>query len=580
MRWAAMLCLRLRSLVLRKAVEQELEEEFQYHLERQIDEEVANGKTPEEARYAALRSIANLEQRKEECRDRRGLNPISNFAQDFRYAIRQLRRNRGFAVTAIVVLALGVCASTAIFALVDAALIQPLPCRDPSRLVGVYEREANFEQSNLSYLDYLDWKKLNTVFSSLEAYTNSGFIVSTPAGAQPAPAARVSAGFFRVLGVTPTLGRDFYAGQDRPAAARTVMISYAAWQKRYGGKPDVVGRPVTLDGAPYVVIGVLPKDFQFAPVGSPEFWAPLDGSGHCEQRRSCHDLYGIARLKAGVSLQAALADTQLIARQLEKQYPDSNRGQGANVIPLTEVIVGHIRHILLVLLSGACLLLLIAYVNTASLLLVRSESRRHEIAVRSALGAARTRLIQGFAIEGLPLVTASSLIGLVSARGAMQLLTKLIPQDMLAHMPYLQHLGFNLDVLAFAGTMALIAAVLFAITPIAHFSWTGARNSLMEGSRGSTGKTWRRLGAKLIVLELATAMVLLVGAGLLGKSLYRLLHVELGMNPDRMATLEVAAPQQDYATQQQQVALARRIVNRVSGLPGVKSAAVSSLLPV
>ncbi|MGH9343716.1 MAG: ADOP family duplicated permease [Terriglobia bacterium] len=580
MRWITMLRLRFRSLFRRKAVDEDLEEEVRYHLERQIDEEIAQGKTPEDARYAALRSFANAEQRKEECRDRRGLNVIANFAQDFRYSMRQLRRARGFAATAIVVLALGVCASTAIFAIVDAALIQPLPYRDPSRLVGVYESEVNFERSNLSYLDYLDWKKQNTVFTSLEAYRNSGFIANTPAGAQPATAALVSAGFFHALGVTPVLGRDFRHGEDRPGASHVVMLSYATWQKRYGGKPSAIGRTVILDGSLYTVIGVLPKDFQFAPVGAVEFWAPLDGSTHCEKRRNCHNLFGIARLKPGVSLQTALADTKLIARQLEKQYPDSNRGQSANVVPLSEVLVGHIRPVLLVLLGGACLLLLIAYVNTASLLLVRSESRRHEIAIRSALGAAKVRLMQAFAIEGLPLVAGSALIGLASAHWAMQLLIRLVPQDMMAHMPFLKHLGFNTEVWVFAGATALAAAILCAVTPIVHFSWTNVRAGLMEGSRGASGNAWRRLGARLIVVELATAMVLLVGAGLLGKSLYMLLHVNLGMTPDHVATILVGTPQHDYATGQQQIALGRQIITRLSALPGVNSAAIASDLPV
>lgn len=390
----------------------------------------------------------------------------------------------------------------------------------------------------------------------------------------------MSTGFFRVLGVTPAVGRAFSAGEDRPGDSHVVILSYATWQKRYGGKPGVVGRKVILDGSPYLVIGVLPKDFAFAPVGRAQFWAPLDGSGYCERHRFCHDLYGVARLKPGISLDVALADTKLIARRLEKQYPDSNRGQSANVVPLTEVIVGHIRPILLVLFGGACLLLLIAYVNTASLLLVRSESRRHEIAIRSALGAAKGRLIQAFAIEGLPLVAGSTAIGLVSAHWAMQLLTKLVPQDMMAHMPFLKHLGFDINVWVFAGATALAAAILCAVTPIVHFSWTNVRAGLMEGSRGASGNAWRRLGARLIVVELATAMVLLVGAGLLGKSLYMLLHVNLGMNPDHVATLLIGTPQHDYATEQQQIALGRRIVSRLSALPGAKSAAITSDLPV
>src|SRR6185295_17513809 len=262
--------------------------------------------------------------------------------------------------------------------------------------------------------------------------------------------AQVSDGFFRTLGVVPVLGRDFYSGEDLTAAPRTVILSYAAWQNRYGGKEDVLGQTVTLDGTPSVIIGVLPREFHFAPAEPAEFWTALDATGGCEKRRSCHNLYGVARLKDGVSIPTALAEMKSIAQQLEEQYPDSNRDQGAAVIALTEVIVGDIRPILLVLLSGAGLLLLIAGVNVASLLLVRSESRKREIALRSALGASRARLVRQFVTEGLVLVTAGSGVGLVSAWWAMQLLAKLIPSDMMASMSYLHGIGLNIRVVGFA----------------------------------------------------------------------------------------------------------------------------------
>jgi len=507
----------------------------------------------------------------------RRLNLIDNLVQDTRFAIRQLRNNLGFTCTATIVLALGMCASVAIFAFVDATLIKPLPYQNPSRLVGVFESILLFPQSNLSYPDYLDWKKLNTVFRSLDVYQRNGFLLKTPEGAQITRGARVSDGFFRTLGITPMLGRDFYPGEDLPGVQRSILLSYGAWQKRFGGRKDILGETVTLDGAPNIIIGVLPREFHFAPAEPAEFWTALHASGGCDTRRSCHGLYGVARLKDGVSVQTSLTEMTAIAQQLEKQYPDSNRGQGAAVAHLTDVMVGNIRPILLVLLIGAGLLLLIATVNVASLLLVRSESRKREIAIRSSLGASPARIVCQFVTEGAALVITGSILGLASASWAMQALTSLIPSDLIGQMPFLHDLGLNVRVLGFAGAISLLTAVLFSITPTLHLSLSAMREGMAEGSRGSAGNTWRRLGSKLVVVELATAMVLLVGAGLLGKSLYRLLRVDIGLQPDHLVILKVAAPDSDYAKDEQAIALERQIMSRIESLPGVTSVGVSHM---
>lgn len=580
MRFTSIIRLRLRSLFSRAELEQELDEELRYHLEMEIEEHIAAGMSPEEARRQVQRSLAGVEQRKEECRDMRGLNLLDNLVQDVRFAIRQLRKNVGFTATAIFMLVLGLCASVAIFAFVDAALLKPLPYRDPMRLVGVFESVPMFARSNLSYPDYLDWKKLNTVFSSLDAYQGNGFLLRTPGGSEVVRGARVSDGFFRTLGISPQVGRDFYAGEDLPSAARTVLLSYGAWQKRYGGKKDVIGRTVELDGVPNTIIGVLPADFHFVPVEPAEYWTTLHAAGNCDLRRSCHSLYGVGRLKDGISLQAALANVKAIAAQLEKQYPASNTDQGAAVASLTDVLVGDIRPILLLLLGGSGLLLVIAGVNIASLLLVRCESRRREIALRSALGAGRVRLIRQFVAEGLVLVTVGGALGLAAASWTMRLLLKLIPADTLARMTFLQGLGLNARVLTFAAAIGALALGLLVLTPTLRLSLAGMREDLAEGSRGSAGMLWRRLGTKLVVLELATAMVLLVGAGLLGKSLHQLLNVKIGMQPDRLATLGVAAPLANYDKDEQAIALARRVSSQLAALPGVQSVGIASQLPV
>jgi predicted permease len=376
------------------------------------------------------------------------------------------------------------------------------------------------------------------------------------------------------------LGRTFYAGEDSLGAAPTVILTYAAWQNRFGGQKEVVGQTITLNDTAFTVIGVLPQNFEFAPRGQSEFWTALQPNRPCEMRRSCHNLIGVARLKDGVSIQTALANTQAIAQQLEKQYPDSNRGQGASILPLSEVIVGNVRPILLMLLGGAGLLFVIACVNVSSLLLVRSEGRLKEIAVRGALGATPARLIRQFVTEGLVLVAAGSLFGLMSAYELIHILLRLISKNLMYNLPFLRGLSLNLHVLTFAGGISLLAAFLFSITPIARARFNKLHEALADSGRGFAGIAWRRLGSNLVVVELAIAMVLLVGAGLLSKSLYRLLRVELGFQSDHLATMDIIAPQARYGNDVQAVALERQVIGRVSSLPGVKSVAICSILPV
>src|SRR3954447_762655 len=272
--------------------------------------------------------------------------------QDVRFAVRQLRKHPGFTSTALGVLALGMCASVSIFAFVDAALLKPLPYTDPSRLIGVFESVKMFPQSNLSWPDYLDWKARNTSLASLNIYDRDGFMLTTPAGPEMVRVARVSDGFFHTLGVAPMLGRDFRGGENEPAAPRVALVSYAAWQQRFGGRDDVIAQTVVLERMPYTIVGVLPRDFHFAPAEPAEFWTAFHADSGCDERRGCHGLYGVGRLKNGVSIQAALADLKSVARQLEQEYPDSNRDQGAAVAPLKDVIVGDIGPILLTLLAG------------------------------------------------------------------------------------------------------------------------------------------------------------------------------------------------------------------------------------
>jgi macrolide transport system ATP-binding/permease protein len=571
--------IKLSILLGRKRFGGELDEEMAFHRQQAEIEFIAGGMTPEGARYAAMRQFGNATKLREQSHEVVGFK-METVVQDLRFALRQLRKNPGFAMTTILILALGIGASVAIFAFVDAALIKPLPYPVATRLVAVNESTDLFPRNNLSYPDYVDWKRMNTVFTSMDVFGGTGYLLSTPTGMEPVPGEEVSAGFFRTLGIVPALGRDFHPGEDLPGAPKSVLLSYGAWQRRFGASPNVVGQAVTLSGEAYTVVGVLPQDFEFAPRGNAELWVALQPTHECQKRRNCHDLDAVGRLRDGVSLSSALAEMKSIAAQLEKQYPDSNRGSSASVIPLSDAIVGDIRPILLVLLAGAGLLLFIACVNVASLLLVRVESRRHEIAVRGALGASRARLSRQFVTEGLTLVAVGSTAGLALAYGGTKILTRLISKDMIIRMPYLHGLGLNTHVLAFAGGLAVVAGILFSITPILHFRFSNMRDGLKEGGRGSAGVLWRRMGANMVVIELATAVVLLTGAGLLGKSLYKLLHVELGFTADHLATLEVGLPSASFSKDQQIIAFGRQVIDRLSALPGVQSAAFTSLLPV
>ena len=577
---------KLALLLKRDRFRRELDEEMAFHRDQRQHQLEADGMTQQQARHTAAREFGNHEGLKDRSTEVVGFR-FESVVQDMRFALRQLRRNPGFAMTAIAILTLGIGASVAIFGFVDAALIKPLPYQDPNRLTMLFEGINLGPRFHLSYLDYLDWKKRNRSFQSMDIFAaTQGFMLKTPQGLQPADGVRVSAGFFRTLGVAPALGRDFYPDEDGQSSPVTALLSYGAWQKYYGGRQDALGQSMVLDGATITVVGVLPRGFHFAPAEPSEFWVLQKAGGlqngtyNCAANRNCHDYFGVARLKDGVTFQSAYADIKSVEAQLEAEYPSSNRERVAFMLPLTEVIVGDIRPILLVLLGGSALLLLIAGVNVASLLLVRSESRRREIAVRGALGASTGRLIGQFVTEGLLLAATGGALGITAGVGAMHLLTRLVPEHTLATMPYLQGLGLNLRVSLFAGAICIVTGLLFALTPVVQISLADMREGLTDGGRNASGTWWRRFGGNLVIIEIATAMVLLVGAGLLGKSLFRLLNADSGLAPDHLALLRVAAIGNTYQKSAEQIALRQSVTSQTGRLPGVQSLGVTSSLPL
>lgn len=501
--------------------------------------------------------------------------------QDLRYELRTLIKSPRFTSIALITLVLGIAANVAIFTFVDATLIQPLPYRDASHLMEVYDtRQAEvFTQFEASYPDFLDWRAQQQVFEGLAGFSQNQVLLRGKGSPELLPAAVVTDNFFQALGIQPIAGRDFHSGEDLAAAPRTVILSYGWWQRHFGGK-DVMGQVLNIDDEPSTIVGVLPADFHFAPVGDPDLWQTLHATGGLLQRRNLHWLSVIGRLKPGVSRETAASAMSVIAERLEKEYPQSNDKLRTTIVPLNEVIIGQIRSILLVLLGAVALLLLIACANVANLLLARSMARRSEMAIRTALGASRARLMGLMLMEGLIISFTGAAVGLVAASLTVKGFVAMIPASRLAAMPYLKHIGVDATVLGFAFLLAVVTGVVFALAPALQASGTNVQDALKDGSRSSYSGRWRRFASALVIGEVALAMVLLVGSGLMVKSLYRLLDVDPGFDQRNLLGLGVGLSQTRFPQAADQFQGYQDLVDRIRAIPGVKSVGSSSILPV
>ncbi len=506
---------------------------------------------------------------------------IETILQDLRYELRALLKSPRFTSIALITLVLGIAANVAIFTFVDAALLRPLPYRDASRLMEVYDARSMDvnTQFEASYPDFLDWRAQQQVFDDLAGYGGNQVLFRGAGAPELLPSAVATDNFFQTIGVHPIIGRDFRAGEDLASAPRLAILSYGWWQRHFGGK-DVLGQMLNIDDEPTTIIGVLPADFHFAPVGDPDLWLTLHATGGLLQRRNLHWLNVVGRLKPGISRESAGSAMNLIAEGLEKQYPQTNDKLRTALVPLNEVIVGQIRPILLVLLGAVGLLLLIACANVANLLLARAMARKNEMAIRTALGASRTRLIGLMLTEGLILSFTGAAAGMAVAYFIIKGFVAMIPATLLNNMPYLKHMSIDARVLLFACALAIITGVVFALAPAFQAASTDVQGALKDGSRSSQSSSWRQFASALVVGEVALAMVLLAGSGLLVKSLYKLLNVNPGFDQHNLLGMGVGLSQSRFPKDAEQLQAMQTLLNKIRALPGVKSVGTSSQLPV
>lgn len=577
------LSVRLRALLRRDAEERELAEELAFHLEQEAAKHERSGLDAAAARRRAERRLGGVDQVMELQRDARGVRPVEDFARDVRYGVRTLARNPAFTLTAVAVLGLGVGASTAIFSAVNALILEPLPFRSPSSLYMLWESnpEKGWEQETAAPANYLDWRDRVRAFEDVAAYSSFTYqqVLTGEGDPQVLKSADVTGNFFSMLGVHAEVGRTFLPEETWADAERRVLLSWRTWQDRFGGDRSIAGRTITIDGEPHRVIGVLGEGFSFPEEGidvwEPMRWARADVTAAYFRR--AHWIRPIARLRAGASAAEADAQLQAVAAQLQQEHPELNHLMGAGMTPLQHFLLGDTRTPLLVLLGAVGVLLLIACANVGNLLLVKASGRQHELAVRAALGAGRGRLVRQIMTESAVLAAAGGAVGLALGWLGTRVLERIQPEGLLR----VSEFRMDLRVLGFTLLASTSAALLFGALPALFAGRAGTANTLRETGRSrAPGRSANRAANALVVAEVALAVLLVAGAGLLVRSLWRLQDVDPGFDPGGVLAVTLNVPPARYPAGEPVAVFYTQVLERVRALPGVVAASATSDLPL
>jgi putative ABC transport system permease protein len=510
---------------------------------------------------------------------------MGTILQDLRYGGRRLLKSPGFTVVAVVALALGIGANSAIFSVVNAVLLQPLPYREPDRLVILWETNPQLLDDYLKThneaapANFYDWLAQSRSFENLAAFRWRTFILTGGDTPEQVRGNAVTPNMFATLGVGPVLGRDFLPEEGQPGKDKEAILSYGLWQRRFGADPHVVNRQISVNGEPYTVVGVMPREFEF-PRAESELWTPFAPADDLKTNRTSHFLYTRARLKPGVRLEQAQAEMDTIAARLRQQYPDADDQRGVRVASLPAESVAQIRPALLILLAAVGFVLLIACANVANLMLARAAARQKEIAIRTALGAGRWRIVRQLLTESVLLSVLGGAAGLLLARWGVDLLLTSMPRQFALGIPGWSRIGLDYRVLGFTLAVSLLTGVLFGLFPALQASKSDLNETLKEGGRSSVASGRVRFRNALIVAEVTLSLVLLVGAGLMMRSIVRLMDVSPGFDPQNLITLELSLPQTQYAKKEQVANFYSELTRRVRELPGVESAATIDMMPM